>query len=64
MSKDEIVFASLVIAFAAFVTSHVALCFGRGHQHTRSGLGHRRRQHSVPREQPFQFQLEPQRPRR
>jgi hypothetical protein len=28
MSKDEIVFAALVIAFAAFVTSHVALCLG------------------------------------
>ena len=28
MSKDEIVFAALVLAFASFVTAHVALCFG------------------------------------
>ncbi len=28
MSRDEIVFAALVLAFAAFITSHVALCFG------------------------------------
>jgi hypothetical protein len=26
MSKDEIVFAALVLVFASFVTSHVALC--------------------------------------
>ncbi len=26
MSKDEILFAALVITFAGFVTSHVALC--------------------------------------
>ena len=28
MSRDELVFVALVLAFAAFVTSHVALCFG------------------------------------
>jgi hypothetical protein len=28
MPKDEIVFVALVLAFAAFITSHVALCFG------------------------------------
>ena len=28
MSRDELVFALLVTAFAALVTAHVALCFG------------------------------------
>jgi hypothetical protein len=28
MSRDELVFVALVLAFAAFITSHVALCFG------------------------------------